>query len=188
MSLADDYNMYYGNTYVGLPDQNGVVMPFYVTGITRGRDFNNNDYGHEAMLALKFSGIHYTDRGEEEKTVVYTKLILDMPDLGYVKYMGRNYFLTWRPTRSTKKGLCDRRISGVNRIDPSFVKEIFKTVHEKPDVLSRQFLTEDGKVKYKGYVVGRVENNLLTVLKKFKYIIPYLKKVVGRDCVVEEEV
>ncbi|UZV39709.1 hypothetical protein APT65_00106 [Trabzonvirus APT65] len=188
MSLAEDFNMYYGNTYVGLPDRNGVVMPFWVTGISRGRDFNNNDYGEDAVKALKFSGIHFTDQGDEEKTVVYTKLVLEMPELGYFNYQGRNFFLTWRPTRSTKKGMCDRRIAGTNQLTSDFVKQIYKTVHAKPDSLSRQFLTENGKVRYKGYVVGNVENQLMTILKKFKYIVPYLKKVVGNDYVVEEEV
>lgn len=188
MSLAEDYTMYYGGTYVGMADRNGVVRPFWVTGVSRGRDFNNNDYSEAAINALKFSGTFFTENNPEDKTVPYTKLILEMPDLGYINYQGRDYYLTWRPSRSTKKGLCDRRIAGVNRMDNTFVKAIYESIHNNPDPLSRQFLIKEDKVAYKGYLVGTVDNQLIKVAKKFKYVLPFLRKVLREGFVAQEEV
>ncbi len=188
MSLAEDYNMYYGGTYVGLADNNGVVRPFWVTGVTRGRDFTNHDYSEDAIRALKFSGTFFGSNGPEDKTVSYPKLVLEMPDLGYVSFGGRDYYLTWKPSRSTKKGLCDRRIAGVGRLDNVFVQSIFESVNKNPDPLSRQFLIKDGKVAYKGYLVGTVDNQLIKIGKKFKYVLPYLRKILQEGFVAQEEV
>lgn len=189
MSLAEDFNMYFGGTYVGLADQHGVIRPFWVTSVARGRDFNNNDYSEAAVNALRFTGTHYRNEDmEEEKTVPYGKLVLEMPDLGYIEHRGKFYYLTWRPTRSTKKGLCDRRISGVNRLDYNFVRSIYETVHKNPNPLARQFCIQEGKVAYKGYLIGTVDNKLLKIAKKFKYLLPFINKTLEEGYVAQEEV
>lgn len=180
MSLRDDFNMYYNSTTVGYR-VDGLLVPFVITDIRMGRGFDNDDFSNEAVSALKFSGYYNNDRGQViEVTVPHDdeNLVLEMPELGYILYRDKPMFLYWKPQRSTKKGMCGRRISGHNgRFNYEMSQIIYKMVNDNPMELTRYFLKHENNLHYKGRIIGTYEGDVITLKKGFHYLRGLMDKV-----------
>lgn len=173
MSLQADFGNYYGGTWVRF-SSNGKIFPFYVDHVRTGNDFADEDYSEESINNLRFVGNILGEDGRlrQATKTISEGLVLKMEELGYITYQDRKVWLSWRPQRSTKKGLCGRRISGSperNQLSASIVKEIFDS-WEKTTPLQRQFATNEGNLLYKGREVGTVDGDNYELLPEFSYL------------------
>lgn len=185
MSLARDFVNYYGSTFVGYRRREGdPLIPFYVRDVRVGRNRNGEDYSVEAMNALRFVGCTVENGVEQdcEVTLSSGKLELEMPELGYVTLgNGRTYWLSFRPQRSMRKGLCSRRVEGLGgmNLGSEVATAIYKAHNEKPDPLQRHFHLKDGKVNYKGREVGTYQGDNYNLYVPYRYLTHFLRKVFG---------
>ncbi|MFW3388489.1 UNVERIFIED_CONTAM: hypothetical protein RF648_21105, partial [Kocuria sp. CPCC 205274] len=120
MSLADDFAMYYGTTYIGYRNSNGRIDPFYVESVNTDTSlFDIRNYprdqrdsvahGEDAYNALVFNGsLHPAGSRSRQMSVNVNReqLVFDLPDPRYIRLNGRYHWVSYRPNRSTKKGLC----------------------------------------------------------------------------------
>lgn len=196
MSLARDFHNYYGNCYVGFrPERNGQLRAFFVTNVNTGRNHNDNDYSDEAVNNLRFSGYYLIDGERREvnnTTLSAGKLELEMPELGYVHRNNRHMYLTFRPQRSMRKGMCGRRVDGCQgNMGDGLAEAIYDSVHHVPDALRRQFAIDDGKLMYKGRRIGLVNGENYDVFVPYRYLGQFVRKAFGENVnvqFVEEEV
>lgn len=175
MSLASDMSMYYRNTYIGYRTNGGRVLPFFIQEVN-GRN-SDSDYSQESMDELVFSGIVYYDDREQNKNISFNsgRLVLDLPELGYIVLNGRPRWLTYRPVQQASKGLSGRRVVGVG-MNASVAKLIYKAVQDQPDNLARQFCFHNGKVLYKGLEQGTRDGDNVVLKHSSRFYAPYLLK------------
>lgn len=174
MSLASDFHMYYNETFVGVHNQAGEVLPFYVVNVSfaDGTEFNGDDHDPELMDSLVFhghdivgnsdDGYRYSDR---PRSLPITECILDIPKLGYFEVPGEGkLWLSYNPQRSTKKGFTFRRTNyrgdGGNNRRLRLVKQVYA---DNRSDFERNFLfIKDRAVQrimYKGVNVGRINSD-----------------------------
>lgn len=175
MSLASDMSMYYRNTYVGYRTAAGRVLPFFVQEVN-GRS-SDSDYSQENMDSLIFTGIVYYDDRETNRNVVLGegRLVLELPELGYIISNGRPRWLTYRPVQQASKGLSGRRLVG-SAMNNGVAKLIYKALWEQPDNLARQFCFHNGNVLYKGMNIGTREGDNCIIKHLNRFHAPYLIK------------
>ena len=196
MSLARDFHNYYGNCYVGFrPERNGQLRAFFVNNVKTGRNHNENDYSEEAVNNLRFSGYYLVDgerRDVNNTTLSAGKLELEMPELGYVHRNNRHMYLTFRPQRSMRKGLCGRRVDGCQgNLGDGLAESIYDSVHHGPCALRRQFAIVDGALMYKGRKIGTSGGDNFSVFVPYRYLGQFVRKAFGENInvdFVEEEV
>lgn len=188
MSLRDDYNMYYGGTWVGFrPEGSDIVRPFCVQDVSYStRRFNPQSeaerYGEQAIEALKFMG-YYVQDGDHVQAEGFLgdgRFVLDNPDLGYVTVGGRKIWTTYRPHRSTKKGLTPRRVAGWpngGRAEREFLENLYKDVSTMVDPNDRLFdMRENGTLFYKGREIATTNDGMLSVHEAFNHVKPFIIK------------
>lgn len=185
MSLADDFRLYYRQTYIGYRTNSGRVLPFYVQEVTGG----GGNSGETGMNRLVFHGqVMYDDR-QTEREVRYSsdKLVLELPELGYVHHRGRNIWLTYRPVHQASKGLSGRRLVG-SQMNNDVARAIYRAVHEQPDNLARQFSFDaNGKLFYKKREVGSHAGGTVTIKSAVSWLSAYITKAFSNITTVEVE-
>ena len=85
-----------------------------------------------------------------------------------------------RPNRSTKKGLCGRRVDGFgnnNELNCNFVIGIFKSWRDK-SVMERMFhVDDDGNLLYKNFQIGTKNRTGIKLKFKFAYLMLFVNRV-----------
>lgn len=168
MSLSDDFGMYYGGTYVGYRLPYGRVVPFNVESVSHDNNIfdlrsvprEDRDaamFSDEALGALQFYGTIMKGPDNYESVQVNhddPRLVLDLPDSKFIKYRGRYYWISYRAQRSTKKGVTNRRLTGL----PNFNWEImylFFSNEPLEGVKGGVFLKTDDDLRYKDVYIGK---------------------------------
>ncbi|MGL5014465.1 MAG: hypothetical protein ACRC6V_09285 [Bacteroidales bacterium] len=180
MSLVDDFRLYYRQTYVGYRTNSGRILPFYVQEISSGGSGIDN---------LNFVGqVMYDDRNTDRTVSIGSgKLILELPELGYVVYRGRPLWLSYRPVHQASKGLQGRRVVG-SQMNNDLARAIYRAVNDQPNDLARQFLLADnGKLYYKKREIGTHSGDTATVKEAVSYLGAYLTKAYPNISRVEVE-
>lgn len=188
MSLRDDFNMYYNGTWVGYrPEGSDVIRPFCVQDVAySSRRFNPTTeaerYGEQAIAALKFIG-YYIQDGDFHSVEGFLgdgRFVLDNPELGYVTVEGNKVWTTYRPHRSTKKGLCNRRVTGwpnSSRREREFLVNLYNDVSTMVDSNERLFdMRSDNTLHYKGRQIATVEGDVVTMNPAFNHVKPFVLK------------
>lgn len=175
MSLASDFHMYYSGTYVGYRLDSGRVVPFYVHDVIGDSD----SYDAEAESSLVFRGLVLKDEVAIDYNVTLGegRLVLELPELGYVK-IGNNWkWLSYRPVHMACKGLTGRRVIG-STVNNACARAVYKAIHEKPDNLARQFHLNQRSLNYKGREVGSNNSEgVISLYPEWKHLVSYAQKV-----------
>lgn len=179
MALHDDFAMYYNGTYVGYR-QEGDIVPFYIEAVDTDRslfDFSEATeaemFGEQALSALTF----YGSIGGNRATINHDdpNLVLEMPDSKYIQFRGRYYWVQWRANRSTKKGMGQRRLSGI----PQFNYEIAKAMFSEqpvPNVIAGCLLRQNNELHYKGVVVGSINDNAVELVPEASHLLRFVTR------------
>lgn len=194
MSLADDFRMYYGESYIAFTGADGVTRPAYVTGVDLPNRFNPSNtteqYGIEAVQRLRFHimVIHNGDFDESQErteTLEGGRIDLELPELGYIMDGRTPRYLMYRPVHMSKKGLVGRRLRGVSNMGNRVAIAIFDAIRKEPNNVARQFyFHENGELHYKGRVVGKHEENNVTLRTEVKYLAPIMESCFSGKTVV----
>ncbi|UIW10516.1 hypothetical protein PQC38_gp040 [Aeromonas phage BUCT695] len=162
MSLCDDFHMYYSGTFVGVVGRNSVIEPFYVDGVSYNPNIMDLDnepmsrvYSDEAIQALTFTGTRYSGESRNTRTIPYADLVLEMPDSKYIKLGNSYHWVTYRSQKSTKKGLCSRRLTGVGNVNERVVYELFNGSDDNC-IVANVFYINGDNLNYKGVPVGNI--------------------------------
>lgn len=173
MSLAEDFSMYYGGSYVGIK-RGDDVLPFLVNEVYTDSDIYSNtgdseqDYSEEAEDALVFRGEIVQNNGDTRSARISYRdedLILELPDPKYIKIRRGFIWVTFRPSRSTKKGLTNRKVSGISNLTNEVLRKIFSK-EEPEEVMFGCYLKRSGKLYYKGMEIGTFEGDNYTICKE----------------------
>ncbi|QIN94884.1 hypothetical protein CPT_Privateer_091 [Proteus phage Privateer] len=187
--LADDFNMYYSGTYVGLKTDEGLV-PFYVESVYNDDsilDFDNMsrserrdmEFSVEAENALVFTGYRITSDGRQHSTQVpmtSENLVLDPPDSHYTVYNNNPYWITYSSCRSTKKGINDRKLRGYPTFSHRFMYAFYQPQTDDRIINEVFFKRDNGDIDYKGAKIGTKDGETITIFSEAKYLIPYLNE------------
>lgn len=179
MALHDDFAMYYNGTYVGYR-QDGDVVPFYIEAVDTDRSiFDISEateaemFGEQALSALTF----YGNKGGNRATINHDdpNLVLEMPDSKYIQFRGRYYWVQWRANRSTKKGMGQRRLSGI----PQFNNEVARAMFSElpvPNVIAGCLLRQNNELHYKGVVVGSINDNEVVLVPEASHLLRFVSR------------
>ena len=188
MSLRDDFSMYYGGTWLGYrPAGSEVIYPFCVQDVGySSRRFNPTSeaerYSEQAIAALKLVGYYWNgeDNVSVEGFIGDGMFVLDNPELGYVTVNGNKVWTTYRPHRSTKKGLTARRVAGWpsgGRNEREFLLNLYRDVSTMVDPNERLFdLRENGRLNYKGRHIATESDGVMSVNPAFNHVKPFILK------------
>lgn len=188
MALHDDFAMYYNGTYIGYRDDDDIV-PLLVDSVrTDISVFDYHDasdkeiYSDEALNALVFYCVMHNG---EVTTVKYNdpNLVLEMPDSQYIELNGRYYWVSWRASRSTKKGLTGRRLTGAPRFGYIIAERMFST---KPveNIFGGCMAKVGADLMYKGVLIGEwVSDTELEINHEAQHLVKYINKEIP-DCTV----
>lgn len=188
MSLHDDFGMYYNGTFIGYRNNDGTVSPFLVEAVSNDSDmFNLRNYpssqrqsaehGEDAYNALVFHGrvINGSRRGGgRQVSMVDDKLIFELPDPKYIKFDNQYYWVSYRANRSTKKGMCSRRINCRLSFTDTVAVLMFGTT-EDPNILGC-FLRKGENLDYKGTPVGQITGNNVMLFREAGHLSRLLKQ------------
>lgn len=188
MSLHDDFGMYYNGTFIGYRQNNGKVIPFAVDSVSNDGDlFSLRNYpssqrprmehGEEAYNALVFNGTLYDGRNRNGRSVgiAEDRLVFDLPDPKYVKVGNQYHWVSYRANRSTKKGMCSRRIACALAFSDQIAALMYD---ETPDenVIGRVFLRNGSKLDYKGTPVGQLDGVNVTLFTEAAHLSRVLQQ------------
>lgn len=185
MCIANDFSMYYSESFVGYP-VGDVVHPFYVSEVKYSQQFRDensqtgirfSEYAnrlytdHERVAsALDFVGrIDDQDGGSTRAKISMEDLILDNPELGYIKVGGVWNWVSYTPNKSAKKGLVTRRLCA----PPLGRDGVYSLFNIKPsgDLLHRDILLRNGKrLEYKGFVLGVAKYGVIQIDRRFELL------------------
>lgn len=188
MSLVSDFGHYYINTWIAL-QEGGINYPLQIINVDQRGRYSRNDYSHEAEQALYFVAIKCSkdENGrfvseQIEVDVFDERLILESPDVGYLKH-GRN-IVSWthiNPVRQRAKGLMGNKIRSLNQPRGITGEMVYNLFNPDFEGLVNRFIfinPSDNNVYYKGAHVGVVDiqaerfrgRQRLNLLDKFKHI------------------
>lgn len=179
MALHDDFAMYYNGTYVGYRKE-GDVVPFYIEAVDTDRslfDFSEASeaemFGDQALSALTFYGNIDGNRA----TINHDdpNLVLEMPDSKYIQFRGRYYWVQWRANRSTKKGMGQRRLSGIPQFNSEIARAMFSE-HAAPNVIAGCLLRQNNELHYKGVVVGSINGNEVVLVSEAAHLLRFVSR------------
>lgn len=171
MSLHDDFGMYYNGTYIGYRQNNGTVLPFLVDSVSNNSDMfslrnypaherQRMEHGEEAHNAMVFNGsIIGTGRNNRNGRSVgmsEDRLVFDLPDPRYVKFDNLYYWVSYRANRSTKKGMCSRRINCQLNFGDTLATLMWDNTPDA-NIVGGCFLKHGNKLDYKGVPVGELD-------------------------------
>ena len=98
-----------------------------------------------------------------------------MPDSKYIQFRGRYYWVQWRANRSTKKGMGQRRLSGI----PQFNFEIARAMFSErpvPNVIAGCLLRQNNELHYKGVVVGSINDNEVVLVPEASHLLRFVSR------------
>lgn len=180
MSLTEDFNNYYRNTFVGFRDETGRVRPFFINRVTSRRGLNNTtQYLDEGLQYLKFEGrtLDGIDGEVWEGEVRFDtgQVVLELPELGYIDLNGVPVWVRYNPVHQRVKGLCGVRLVGASMNDRTAIA-IYRAIHAQPDHTARQFAFHNGEVYYKGRIIGRYSDDAVTLVQGAAYLGSFIEK------------
>lgn len=189
MALSEDFNMYYGATYIGYRRDDNKVVPFYVEGVSHNndrldleglssREYNRVAYSDDAIDALDFSGVIENANGDNQRITIGhndPRLIFEMPDSKYVLLRNVYHWISWRSNRSTKKGMCQRRISGAPQFNFNLAKAMFD---ETPaaGVIGNCLLHKGEELHYKGVIIGSWIGDEISLVPEASHLLKLVNK------------
>lgn len=165
--LQRDFEMYYVGSYIGVVNEGtGKVNPFYIESVTYDDALGDGSVSNpEAVNGLVFSGLEITNENgrTRRRTVVgleNEQLVTDLPELGYLKIAGHYKWVTYRPNRTVKKGIVNRRIT-LHYLDGVVMWAIFN--QEDNGRISKDYVKRelgDGVfLEYKNQIVGKFNSD-----------------------------
>lgn len=185
MSLHDDFGMYYNTTFVGVKDADGHISPFWIEHVSNDdgmvdlEEVSNADaHGDMAYEALVFNGQLTRPDGQvvrHAESMIDNRLVLDSPDPQYVKIRNRYHWVSYRASRSTKKGLCDRRIVSTALFNHELVSALFNQGDDE-NIIGRVFLKRGNELEYKGVVIGEVNGDNFTLVAEAAHLAREIQK------------
>ncbi len=167
MQLQRDFEMYYVGSYVGAKlEEDGQIYPFYIESVSYDTDYGDGSVRNpEAVNGLVFSG--YIVTGEDGNTRRHSitglenpLLVTELPDLGYVKVGGRLQWITYRPNRTVKKGIVNRRLT-LQFLDSRIMWGIYNQATNgriSKDYVKRE-LGDGVFLEYKNQIVGKFNSD-----------------------------
>lgn len=180
MSLHSDYSHYYTNSWVALVE-NEVMYPLYVQEVLDRSRRRESDYSEAHRQQLYLQCVKYFRDGNNqirsenlEVQVLDPRLILESPDVGYVKIGSVVRWTCIRPVRQRLKGLAGNKIQQiqVNHRQGELMYDLFNPDFE--GLLSRYCYVSPSTnfIFYKGAKAGRLnhEDQTVEVLPLFSYI------------------
>ena len=180
MSLHSDYSHYYTNSWVALVE-NGIMYPLYVQDIRDHSNRSESDYSeaHRQQLHLLCAKYYRDQRGNIrsetlEVPVLDSRLILESPDVGYVKIGSLVRWTCIRPVRQRLKGLASKKIQQgqVNHRQGELMYDLFNPAFD--GLINRYcyIAPSTNLIFYKGAKAGRMnhETQSVELLPLFKYI------------------
>lgn len=166
MSLAQDYQMYYSETFVSFEDRHGAKVPFLVMEVRWQNNEPDDPWDNRHVNQLKFRG-HTIVKDEDnydfsERMVwkTWDELDFDVPDMGYyeVRGMDRPLWLAAMPQRSTKKGFTLRKSNHGRNLDRRDQNKIvYECFNDKRSYFQKNFWFDGRNVDYKGIRIGQYE-------------------------------
>lgn len=189
MSLHNDFGMYYSGSYIGVIQESGEILPFYVECVTNNRslfDLNSiprsyrarEEYGDAAYNALVFHGNLYGSNGRVKAyhaCVATNTLVFDLPDPKYIKINNQYYWCSYRSNRSTKKGLCDRRFSSNIQLSSDVAYSLFNEIEDE-NIIDGIFLRHGNKLDYKGIPIGGINGTDVALCAEANHLSKVLQK------------
>lgn len=179
MAMTDDFHMYYNGTYVGL-NREGYIVPFYVEMVENDNSIFDYDdhpesewFGDLALSALNFRGIITEADGRNRQLVINhddPDLVLEMPDSKYIMFRERYYWVAWKANKSTKKGLCSRRLAGLPNFSHEVAAAMF-SIESVPNVYADCLLIQGNELHYKGVVVGTVNDSNIVLVPEAAHLL-----------------
>lgn len=180
MSLHSDYSNYYTNSWVALVED-GIMYPLYVQDIRDRSNRRESDYSeaHRQQLYLNATKYYRTESGSIrseslEVSVLDARLILESPDVGYVKIGSVVRWTCIRPVRQRLKGLSGNKITQVqvNHRQGELMYDLFNPAFEGLINRHTYVAPNTGFIFYKGAKAGRIihEEQQVQLLPLFKYI------------------
>lgn len=180
MSLHGDYSHYFCGSWIALVEGN-VRVPLFVMDITDNSDMSSGDYSERHRAQLEFVCDRYDKdargrivRRREHFNVLNPNLILESPDVGYVKIDNNVRWTHIVPVRQRMKGLTGQKVRqlSVGQGTGELMYNLFNP--EFPGLIDRYtyIAPHNNIIYYKGAVIGRVEpdNNRIVLLRIFKYL------------------
>ncbi|QQG33701.1 hypothetical protein PQC34_gp033 [Cronobacter phage A24] len=179
MALHDDFAMYYNGTYVGYRKE-GDVVPFYIEAVDTDRSIfdyseatESEMFGDLALSALTFYG--NIDGNRVNINHDDPNLVLEMPDSKYIQFRGRYYWVSWRANRSTKKGMGQRRLSGLPHFNTEVARAMFSE-RSAPNVIAGCLLRQNNELHYKGVVVGSINDNEVVLVPEAAHLLRFVSR------------
>lgn len=166
MSLAGDFNMYYQGTVLYV-NQGGARLPFIVSTVDGGSTresltFYGNvivdEAGHVRSHEFRFSDLDFT-----------------LPSLGWCLVDGTPRWVTYKVVKTVKKGLHPVRLA--NFAEGNFSRRnIWALTQPFEGRISDDWCTHNGKVLFKGFEVGDVnEDGSFTLISTAEYLVSRLE-------------
>ena len=200
MCIASDFQLYYSDSFVGVRGEGEEVLPFYVTGVDYQQWYKEEAHAagrntrslaeelyskHDDVIrALEFHGhVISGDGNRSTRTVPMAELILENPELGYIKRNNRWVWVTYEAQHSAKKGLMSRR-TNQDDLNNDQLYQLFN-IRPEGDRLHNDFVLSDNKLNYKGTVIGNQQESTLVVKEDFKIMESLLKSITDLDVIFE---
>lgn len=193
MGIARDFLMYYGDTYVGVRGEGEEILPFHVCGVEYQDWFReeanrqNVPFDHlrrglyqkheQVVQALQFSGtvISGESGNRDHRVCSMADLILENPDLGYIKCGNTWRWVAYTPQQSAKKGLLVRRITH----QTATRSDIYKLFNIRPEGerLHKDVILTENYLGYKGVSIGTVEDQVITIGSQFEIMDSFITSI-----------
>ncbi|MCS5736904.1 hypothetical protein, partial [Herbiconiux daphne] len=135
-------------------------------------------HGEDAYNALVFNGsLHPAGSRSRQMSVNVNReqLVFDLPDPRYIRLNGRYHWVSYRPNRSTKKGLCSRRVSGVPQFTNVVVHELYNQGTDE-NIIGGCFLRQGTNLDYKGVAIGNIDGNNITLVNEASHLARVLQR------------
>lgn len=181
MSLLTDYSHYYNGSWVALVED-GVSYPLFVHDVGDHSNRRESDWSEAHRQQLYFRGDKYSKdrRGNihserMEISVLDPRLILESPDVGFVKVGGVVRWTAIRPVRQRLKGLSSNKIPQVqvNHRQGELMYDLFNPSFEGLINRYLYIAPNTGFIYYKGARVGNIDHGTQTgrLLNIFMYLV-----------------
>lgn len=189
MSLANDYQMYYNETFVSFEGRNGEQIPMMVVDVRWIGDTPDDEWDSNNVHLLRFRGhVLYKDGSRyriNEDTVwkTFDELNFEVPELGYflVEGMDRPVWIAALPQRSAKKGFTLRKTNIGRNLDRSEqYRVVYETYNSSKSYAERNFCFDGRNIDYKGIRIGQYETdeNGIRTIRGINPLAEYLREMI----------
>ncbi|MDW5598938.1 hypothetical protein VSS74_31555, partial [Conexibacter stalactiti] len=176
-----DYNHYYAGTWVVLKENN-VNVPLFVLEVSDPSNRREHDYSEEHRAQLLLVCDRYDkDRSGRlrssrcEVNVMNENLVLESPDVGYVKTGDVVRWTHITPVRQRMKGVTGHKIRQVQvgQRQGQLMYDLFNPEFEGLIDRYTYVAPFNNQIYYKGAHIGRVNHDTRSVilLRRFQYLV-----------------